>query len=80
MPGPFPCGVRVFSQKGIRQKDVGGSGGETRVEHPLFAHPLEKGVILRARALGLWLPQSLAPALIGEYYQSFVDEPLPLTT
>jgi hypothetical protein len=58
------------------------SGAErsTLLSHQLFTGQLEKGVILRSRVLGLFLPASAPRGMIAEYYRSFVEEQLPLTT
>jgi hypothetical protein len=46
----------------------------------LFGHDLEKGVVLRARARGLWLPASDGKRLAHEQFAQFLGEPPPLRT
>jgi hypothetical protein len=49
------------------------------VRHHLFAWPLEKGVILRSRVLGLWLaPQNDVAVALAHFRQFAASEP-PLT-
>jgi hypothetical protein len=50
------------------------------VRHHLFARPLEKGVILRSRVLGLWLePQDDVAVALAHFRRFAASEP-PLTT
>jgi hypothetical protein len=46
----------------------------------LLGHDLERGVILRARMRGLWLPKSQAHSASLPAWQAFLDRPLPLST
>jgi hypothetical protein len=48
--------------------------------HHLFTQPLEKGVILRARARGVFAPSDAAQSAIASAYAEFLSAPLPLTT
>jgi hypothetical protein len=48
--------------------------------HALFGDFLEKGVIVRARIRGAFLPASTTEADLDGLYDEFVREPLPLTT
>jgi hypothetical protein len=50
------------------------------LKHQLFAERLEKGVILRARILGVLLDRSGDEAAAARHYAAFVSEKLPLTT
>jgi len=64
---------------------VGGRGSSPRpedgsVSHELFASDLEKGVILRARLRGVFLPRERDTELAAEAYRQFLAAPPPLTT
>jgi hypothetical protein len=50
------------------------------ISHHLFASFLEKGVILRARLRGVFLPRQGDSKLAAEAYRQFLAEPPPLTT
>lgn len=52
----------------------------TRLSHRLLGGELEKGVILRARVLGLLVSSSTDNATLAGYYRAFEEEALPLTT
>jgi hypothetical protein len=54
--------------------------GTHRLGHRLFAARLEKGVILRARVLGLVLDRSGDENAVIEHYAAFEASALPLTT
>jgi hypothetical protein len=56
------------------------TGPATRLCHQLFGGRLEKGVILRSRVLGLFLPRAAASGMIAEAYRTLAAEALPLTT
>jgi hypothetical protein len=49
------------------------------LRHALFRERLEKGVILRARVLGMLLPEWPTCGTIADLRRAFVDEELPLT-
>ena len=51
-----------------------------RLTHRLFAERLEKGVILRSRIRGLFIPRSHADELARQEYRRFAASKLPLTT
>jgi hypothetical protein len=51
-----------------------------RLTHRLFADRLEKGVILRARILGVFVDRADDRAIIAWHYADFLAEKLPLTT
>ena len=57
-------------------------GGARRasLEHRLFPGSLEKGVILRSRVRGLFIPKRDAVMGASAGYQEFLRSPLPLTT
>jgi hypothetical protein len=50
------------------------------LHHQLFAERLEKGVILRARVLGVLLDRDGDQAAAARHYAAFISERLPLTT
>ena len=54
--------------------------GSTSLKHRLFAERLEKGVILRARVLGLIVDEAHDLEIAGAAYESFCHAPPPLTT
>ena len=56
------------------------AAGQVSVRHHLFAHRLEKGVILRARVLGLILPREGDLQTAALHYASFAASDPPLTT
>lgn len=45
----------------------------------VFGHDLEKGVVLRARLRGMWLPKHSAMTEAERRWQEFLGAPLPLT-
>lgn len=57
-----------------------GSGANMTLRHELFAHRLEKGVILKARVRGLFLPGDESDARLRELYEMFARSEPPLTT
>lgn len=52
----------------------------TEIAHWLFECELEKGVILRARARGMFVPRSDDLLFAAAAWLQFLDEPPPLTT
>ena len=52
----------------------------TTTRYGLFGHDLEKGVVLRARLRGLWLPLTGAMTRTEAEFQHFLTQPPPLTT
>ncbi len=56
---------------------IGGQG--SRLEHRLFADPLEKGVILRAQVLGLFAPTPRLADAAGAVFREFAGSSPPLT-
>jgi len=57
-----------------------GSARSASLRHDLFAARLEKGVILRARVLGVFLPANGDQAALARQYEKFSDAEPPLTT
>jgi hypothetical protein len=49
------------------------------LEHRLFPGTLEKGVILRARIRGIFVPRTDDCSRVADDYQQFLRSPLPLT-
>lgn len=49
------------------------------MEHHLFPGSLEKGVILRSRIRGVWMPSAEAESLAAAEYRQFLHTPPPLT-
>lgn len=52
----------------------------TATRYGLLGHDLERGIVLRARLRGLWLPKDVAYTEAERRYRAFLDEPPPLTT
>jgi len=59
---------------------LGDSPSTLRIAHEVFHGPLEKGVILRGRLRGLYLPRQDDLAIAARMYQEFLAQPLPLST
>ncbi len=57
-----------------------GNPSDVQLTHHLFADRLEKGVILRARVLGVFVDRAGDQAAIARHYADFLAEKLPLTT
>ena len=80
--GPFSYAemVQPFDTQQSRC-DLDPSGRDARVQlrHRLFAERLEKGVILRARVLGVLLDRDGDEAAAANQYAAFLKEALPLT-
>lgn len=55
-------------------------GSAMRLSHQLFAERLEKGVILRARVLGVFLDRAGDVTAAVRQYEAFLAEAPPLTT
>jgi len=60
--------------------DSGPAGAGVALNHDLFLSPLEKGVILRARVLGLFLPRRDDQQAVAAHYAIFSAAEPPLTT
>jgi hypothetical protein len=54
--------------------------GRARLSHELFPSRLEKGVILRARVLGVLLPRAGDREAAAKHFAAFLAADLPLTT
>jgi hypothetical protein len=50
------------------------------VRDALFGYDLERGVVLRGRLRGVWLPEAATEHAAAEEFRRFLDRPLPLTT
>jgi len=57
-----------------------GQGFRLQLSHRLFPDRLEKGVILRARVLGVLLDRDGDQEAAVQHYAAFLNEELPLTT
>lgn len=69
------------SQIGPGPTDVPGMSTACRtIEHRLFTGHLEKGVILRGRLRGVIAPRADDLAIAKMAFESFLRDPLPLTT
>jgi len=55
------------------------SGNGVRIRHRLFSQPLEKGVILRARVRGVFVPRAEDTPSAAECYRAFVTAEPPLS-
>ena len=86
LPGEFSYAEFVhpldFHQTTLTMQDPPGGSGwpQVQLRHELFARRLEKGVILRARVLGVLLPRAGDLAAALEHYQAFAASEPPLTT
>ncbi len=65
-----------FDTSSVERHDAAG----VSLRHGLFRERLEKGVILRSRALALFLPSRPTNATIADIQRAFANEELPLTT
>ena len=63
----------------VEREHVSTSDAGCELSHELFAQSLEKGVILRARARGLFVATQ-EPSLGTSIYEQFLLAPPPLTT
>ncbi|MBI3839597.1 MAG: hypothetical protein HY288_16880 [Planctomycetia bacterium] len=68
------------AQRSSYQVRACGADPEFRLRHQLFAERLEKGVILRARVLGVWLDREGDQAAAARHYATFSAAEPPLTT
>jgi hypothetical protein len=57
-----------------------GTDFRLQLRHELFADRLEKGVILRARVLGVLVDRREDKAAVARHWAAFLTEDLPLTT
>jgi hypothetical protein len=70
-----PEGMRYLEL--VRPGDLGRESREGDC-YTLLGHDLERGVVLRARLRGLWLPAEGFEAEAGARLRQFLDEPPPL--
>lgn len=56
------------------------ANGRWETRYRLLAETLEKGVIRRVRARGVFLPRDRDESLARDFFRTFVASPLPLTT
>ncbi len=75
MAHPQDVARRVTLGKGELPPSPGFSQG---VRYGLFGHDIEKGVILRGRLRGLWLPGGTTAEICRDLLQQFQAMPLPL--
>ena len=74
-PADEAAGALFVGGLGVNQRNPPGG-----IHHHLFASFLEKGVIVRARLRGLFLPREHDTELAAEAYGQFLAAPPPLTT
>lgn len=55
------------------------ASGRLELKHQLFVEPLEKGVILRTRIRGAYLPTTGDESRAAQAYREFLQSPPPLT-
>lgn len=67
-----------FESTRLERSDVNGQRAVKTVHH-LFAHPLEKGVVLRSRVLGLWMHSDADLETAAAHYRLFAQSDPPLT-
>ena len=60
------CARRVLSKP---------AAGAFSIDHELFGHDLEKGVVLRGRIRGIWIESHSPEDEIRRRYDEFLDEP-----
>jgi hypothetical protein len=68
------------AQQSDLQSQAEGGAGCVELRHELFSPKLEKGVILRARVLGLLVDRAGDEAAAAGHYAAFLSQDLPLTT
>ena len=68
-----------FEWSSLRAARATEGPGTMLLTHRLFEQRLEKGVILRSRLLGLFLPSGTAGGLVADCYRKFAGEKLPLS-
>lgn len=86
-PAP-PLVFRLSDAPGLCYVEFGHPDDESRLitrgpsvaERGFFGYDLEKGVVLRGRLRGLWLPEAELAAALPREQHAFLAEPLPLTT
>jgi hypothetical protein len=70
---------RADSELSQCELTLSGKNLRVRLRHALFAEHLEKGVILRARVLGVLLDRSNDETAAARHFATFLSEQLPLT-
>jgi hypothetical protein len=71
--------VELAAPNDVCRRIQEGRSPYTLTRYGLFGHDLEKGVVLRARLRGLWLPKAEALTECERRWHEFLEEPLPLT-
>jgi hypothetical protein len=72
-----PADLRRSSARVAPSDD--GANSEVGIDHALFRSGLEKGVILRSRIRGLWIPRGNDQACAADCYRQFIASEPPLT-
>ncbi|HVU86675.1 MAG TPA: hypothetical protein VHD36_05110 [Pirellulales bacterium] len=75
-----PTYVEIVHPSDVEQEELSKECDAWVVSHELFASSLEKGVILRARARGLFVADATEGSLVSSMCDRFLSAPLPLTT
>jgi hypothetical protein len=72
--------VEMAHPADVERAELQHSAARAELSHYLFHDSLEKGVILRARARGIFVPTTGDEATARNLYERFLAAPLPLTT
>ena len=72
--------VEMVHPSDVEKEELSETADGWLLSHELFEHSLEKGVILRARARGVFVAPADESALVPAIYERFLAAPLPLTT
>ncbi len=72
MVQPNDCARRIGREPAERPSEPRTS---LSTRYALFGHDLEKGIVLRARLRGLWIPYPSPESEIQRLYEEFVSEP-----
>lgn len=64
----------------VEREEISHATDVAKISRELFGHSLEKGVILRARARGIFMPTDGDEAIASTAYDEFLAAPPPLTT
>ncbi len=78
--GSGPSYVEMTHPADFRAVRMSDEGAATNVVRPLFGRDLEKGVILRSRIRGGFVPRADDQAVAHEVWLGFTESPIPLTT
>jgi hypothetical protein len=80
-----PCYVEMVQPDDAARRITGEASGARATQrqslftrYSLFGHDLEKGVVLRARLRGQWLPDRPTDSDLAKSYREFLAEALPL--